>query len=215
MEPLKPYRAVRVLSVLLWGGLFFFVLLHRTAFTTATILQYSPHTLPLAAVFLLLLYLAKGLTVFIPLVVLETTAGLLFSPIWAVIINLLGISLATVPPFLVGRNHCSDKISATALPRLRPFLQFRENGDFCFSFLVRLCGILPFDLVSLGFGTLGIHPAVCILAGTLGYLPRMLAATFLGATLSTPGPALVISVCVSAVSVLLSLGVWTFFSQKR
>lgn len=70
---------------------------------TRLLMEHTPQNPAVAALVILVLYLIKGLTVFFPLIVLEITAGYLFSPWAALPLNFAGILIVLTVPYWVGR----------------------------------------------------------------------------------------------------------------
>ena len=156
--------------VLAAGALFLWPL--RDRLTAERIAAWSPREAGLAAVFLLALYAVKSLSVAFPLSALEAAGGLLFPLPAALAVNLLGVLTAQVIPFLLGRQE------RAGLETLRP--GDRPGRSV---FLLRLAGASPGDLVSLYLGAAGVPLRAYLAGGVLGSLPRVAAATVVGAAL--------------------------------
>ena len=155
----------------------------RDLLTAEAIAARSPRQQWLAAAFLLLLYGLKSLSVAFPLSALEAAGGLLFPLPMALAVNLCGVLLAHVLPFLLGRREQSGLDTMTArhpqLARLRPDPQ--RPGQTVF--LLRLAGATPGDLVSLWLGAAGTPFRAYLLGDLIGSIPRVAAATLLGSAL--------------------------------
>lgn len=67
------------------------------------LVKYSPKNSFVAAVAILMLYAFKSITVLFPLIILEITAGYLFSPWKALLINFIGILIVLTIPYGIGR----------------------------------------------------------------------------------------------------------------
>ncbi len=141
----------------------------------------------LAAGFLLLLYLAKCLSVAFPIIVLQVAAGHLFAPAAALSLNILGLAVDLTVPFWIGRFSGSG-LTARLLaryPRLDGLLESQEGHYLFLSFFLRVIYLLPGDIVSMYFGSVRGPYLTCLLGGLLG--GSLLAATLLGASVSQPG----------------------------
>ncbi len=166
--------------VLAAGALFLWPL--RDWLTAERIAAWSPREAGLAAVFLLALYAVKSLSVAFPLSALEAAGGLLFPLPAALAVNLLGVLTAQVIPFLLGRQ---ERAGLETLARRHPRLAALRPGDRPGRsvFLLRLAGASPGDLVSLYLGAAGVPLRAYLAGGVLGSLPRVAAATVVGAAL--------------------------------
>lgn len=69
-----------------------------------TLLSHTPKNPYIAAIILLLLYAAKSITVFVPLIALQLIAGSMFSPFFALMINFIGIIICYTIPYLIGKR---------------------------------------------------------------------------------------------------------------
>lgn len=181
----------------------------RDFLTAERIAARSPQQLGLAAAFLLLLYGVKSLSVAFPLSALEAAGGLLFPFPLALVVNLCGVLLAQALPFLVGRRGQDGLAALTArYPKLSTF-QPNAHHPGQTVFLLRLAGATPGDLVSLYLGAAGVPPRAYLLGGFWGSLPRVAAATLLGAALWDIGtPRFWLSLLPGAVLTALSVLLW-------
>lgn len=196
------------LFVLLAGGVALWP--YRHALTAEAISRHSPQTGAWAALFLLVLYAVKSLSVCFPLSALEAAGGLLFPFPLALAVNLAGVATAQTLPFLLGRRS-REGLDALVerYPRLTVLRTLHRENDTLFVFLLRLAGASPGDLVSLYLGAAGVPPVTYLLAGLAGSLPRVAAATYLGTALANPGGGrLWLSVSVNAAITVFSLALW-------
>ena len=180
----------------------------RDHLTAAGIVSLSPRQTWLAAVFLWALYALKGLSVAFPVAALEAAGGLLFPFPAALAVNLSGVLIAQVTPYLLGRRQQADLAAlaarwpqlAAADPTLRPGRTV---------FLLRLAGAAPGDLFSFYLGAAGVPWGAYLAGGALGSFPRVTASTLLGAALWEFGsPRFFLSLLPGAALTLLSLLLW-------
>lgn len=210
------YRAVAVLALL--GCAVFLAV--RSGLTFDAVLARAPQNpLALAAVFLLL-YAAKGATLFFPLLVLQAAVGFLFPLPAALTVNFLGMLIDLAVPYAMGRRagqKLVDKILAR-YPKLEVFLEKQQDHAFFLNFLLRVFSCLPGDVVTLYFGATGVPLWQNLVGGSLGVLPGMILATVLGKSLEDPtSPAFWIS---AGLSVGLAVASTLFYGlylrcQKR
>jgi len=215
---LKVRRHVRRLAPLAVCGAAAVFLLRQDGLSAERVLQSAPEHPLGAALFLLLLYAAKGLSFFFPMAVLEAAGGLLFPPAAAIALNLMGMSAATSLPYLLGRRERGGLDALTVrFPKLGVLRSVRSGNDFLFVFLVRLTGLVPCDLVSLWMGAANVPYRAYLTAGLLGLAPHMITATVLGSALSHPGDrkALWIALAAAAAVTVLSLSLWQVRRRRR
>lgn len=199
-------------AVLLAGALALWPV--RDRLTAEQIAAWSPRQASLAAVFLLALYTVKSLSVAFPISALEAAGGLLFPLPAALLLNLLGVTVAQAVPFLLGRREREELDALTGrYPRLAALRPGDRPGRSVF--LLRLAGAAPGDLVSLYLGAAGVPVRSYFTGGILGSLPRVAAATVLGAALWDIGsPRFWLSLLPGAALTGLSLFLWKTGSKK-
>jgi len=197
------------LVILLTGILLVWPVRHRL--TAAGIAAWSPRNTWFAALFLLLLYAVKSLSVAFPLSALEAAGGLLFSFPLAFAVNLLGVLITQTIPFLLGRRECFDlEALSMRYPKLSAWRPSRHPSRAVF--LLRLAGATPGDLFSMYLGAAGVPFGAYLTGGLLGSLPRVAAATVLGAALWEIGsPRFWLSLLPGAALTGLSFLLWRFW----
>ncbi len=185
------------------------------------ILNYTPGNPVLAALVLILLCSLKSLTVFFPIVALLVAGGIMFPTPAALLVNSLGVAACISTPYWLGRLAGADLVDRIfdRYPKLGQLKQFQQDNDFFFSYITRIVGILPCDIVSLYMGAARIPYRAYITGGMLGFIPCILTSTLIGTSASDPtSPMFILSV---ASNVLLSVGssagywVWQRRKKKR
>ncbi len=158
---------------------------------------------------LLVLFTVKGLTVVVPLDLLYLTAGLLLPPGQAVLVNFLGLVCAFTLPYLLGRFFGPKGLARMQkkYPALERFTRWQQDRPVFVSFLLRQCGVLPGDLVSLYLGFCALPYPKYLAGSLLGSAIALLSATILGSQLREPfSPAfwgaLAVRISVSLLSIL-------------
>ena len=168
-RPLHDLHPLRLLPLVLCLVMVVFCII-RGGFSVEDILSYAPRNVWLAAGFLLLLYLAKSLSVAFPIIVLQVAAGHLFAPAAALALNVLGLAVDLTVPFWIGRF--SGRGLTTRLlaryPRLDGLLESQEGHYLFLSFFLRVIYLLPGDIVSMYFGSVRGPYLTCLLGGLLG-----------------------------------------------
>lgn len=163
-------------------------LLSGKEFTAESLLTFAPKEPLYAALFLVLLYAFKSLTVFFPIIVLNVLGGFLFEPVHALIINSVGVLVELTIPYWIGRAsgaEFADKLCKKH-PKLAEIIGEGSNNNFFMSFFLRVISCLPGDAVSMYFGARKVPFWTCLLASFLGTFPGMVAATLLGMNITDP-----------------------------
>ena len=156
--------------------------------TAESLLNFAPEEPLYAALFLVLLYAFKSLTVFFPIIVLNVLGGFLFEPVHALIINSVGVLVELTIPYWIGRAsgaEFADKLCKKH-PKLAEIIGEGSNNNFFMSFFLRVISCLPGDAVSMYFGARKVPFWTCLLASFLGTFPGMVAATLLGMNITDP-----------------------------
>ena len=208
---LKAWRFWLPLLLLLGGTAALWPLRHRL--TAETIAARSPKQAVLAAGLLLLLYGVKSLSIGIPLSALEAAGGLLFPFPAAAAVNLTGVAIAQLLPWLLGRRQRGGLAAVTArYPRLEALMPSGDSHPGRTVFLLRLGGVSPGDLVSLYLGAAGVPLRSYLTGGLLGSFPRVISATLLGSALwHIGGRRFWLSVGTGAALTAVSLCLWKFW----
>lgn len=152
------------------------------ALSVDTILSYTPRLPLLAALFLLLLYALKSVSLMLPILLLDTACGVLFPLPLAIPVAALGTAVTLSIPYLIGRGSGPDMTVKLQQkhPRLRELRELRSRNELFVSFLIRIIGILPCDVVSLYLGNTRMPFGKYLLGGVLGFLPDIVTAVVAG-----------------------------------
>lgn len=153
-----------------------------------TMLTYAPQNSFFSAGLLLLFYVLKSATIFFPLLILEMAAGYLFPAPAAMGINLLGIWIILTVPYWIGRRvgiKQTHKLAAKH-PKFQAVIDKQQGHSFFLCFFLRAVSCLPGDIVTMYLGATRIPFFHNFLGGTLGILPGMVLATFMGVNIQYP-----------------------------
>ena len=198
--------AILVICLLLAAGF----LIGNQNISVEAVLAFTPEDPIKAALIILLLYALKSATVFFPLIVLEIAVGHLFSPWAALGVNFVGMIIILTIPYLIGKAAGIEAINKLVrkYPRFRDVIGKQQNNALFLCFFLRIISCLPGDVVTMYLGAIRTPFWQNLLAGTLGVLPGMILATFMGSNIQDPNsPAFWISailmVTLAALSALL------------
>lgn len=156
--------------------------------TAESLMNFAPEKPLFAAIFLVLLYAFKSLTVFFPIIVLNVLGGFLFEPDHALIINSIGVLVELTIPYWIGRvsgTGFADKLCKKH-PKLGEIIGEGGSNNFFMSFFLRVISCLPGDAISMYFGARKVPFWTCLFGSFLGTLPGMVASTLLGMSITDP-----------------------------
>ena len=191
-------------------------LISNPDFSVEAVLHFKPQNPAFAALILLLMYAAKSITIFFPLVVLEIAGGHLFPPLIALSINLLGILVILTIPYWIGYAAGMDMIQKLVekYPRVDELIGKQQKNSFFLCFFLRVINCLPCDIVTLYLGATKTPFWKHLLAGTLGILPGMIPATLIGNNIRNPqSPAFWLSILL--IVLLSGLSLVTYSRYRR
>ena len=162
-------------------------------------------------VLLLGLYTIKGFVWIIPIQPLYLAAGAVFGLWKGIAVSVAGICICLMEAYAVGRCYSGEKIRRfTARHRkLQLADSFETANAFFFSYIARIIGIIPCDVVSAYCGIKRL-PVTDYLAGSvLGMLPGLFMTGLLGASIRNPAsPRFVISAVFHIVTIIFSFFIY-------
>lgn len=140
------------------------------------LLSYAPENAFLAALVIVACYPLKSLSVFFPIAVLYIAAGLLFPLPIALAVTLAGTAAGYSLPWLVGRVAGDGLVKGLCgrFPKLKPVIGLKQRSPVFFSYLLRVIGVVPFDLGSLLLGACRTPFLDGLLGSWMGLLPGIL-----------------------------------------
>lgn len=205
----KLLTVIRFIPLLLCLVLMGIFLLSGTDITADSLKNFAPSMPVLAALFLIALYAFKSLSVVFPILVLNVLGGFLFSPVWATIVNFIGVAVDLAIPYWVGRSSGAALVQKleSKYPKFASFFGEKSQNQFFLSFFLRVIYCLPGDLVSMYFGAISMPFGKYMLGSFLGMVPGTIAATLLGMSISDPSSplfwlAVILTVGISLISVV-------------
>ncbi|MEA5011012.1 MAG: VTT domain-containing protein [Angelakisella sp.] len=174
------------------------------------ILNYKPQSYLLAAVGLIGMYGVKSVTIVFPLIVLYVASGILFDPLAAVLLNIAGLWVAVSIPYGLGRYYGAEYVERLVCryKKAEQLHRLQGRGGFFISYITRVINLLPGDVVSMLLGALNVGYWRYTVGSLLGLVPTMLAATFIGVSITDPTSVEFMASCamtiiISVVSVVL------------
>lgn len=179
-------QLLRLLPLLCMAAAAIWFLSSGRHMTIEDMLNYTPTQPLLAALFMLLAFALKSMTLLFPVMLLFAVSGRLFSLPVALLVNTLGIAITVSLPYFIGSASGADLTQQLMVkyPKLAQLRAMRQKNKFFFAFLVRAIGVLPCDVVSLYLGNTRLPYPQYILGSVLGFMPDLLCATILGMKIS-------------------------------
>ena len=164
-----------------------------------------------APILYILLYTIRPL-IFFPASVLSITGGLAFGAWLGTLYTVIGATLGAVVAFLVaqklGNGLIKKKEQAGKINQIQQ--QLEKNG-FIYVLIFRLLPIFNFDLISYAAGLSKVRLLSFFLATLIGIIPGTFAYNFLGSSIVSKDPQLIIG----AIIVFLVLTIVPWYIQKR
>ena len=153
-----------------------------------TILRYTPENKIVAAGIILTLFALKSLTIVFPLSILYLASGILFKPSIAILISTIGLAITITIPYWIGRISGKQIVQELCkkYPKLEQVRKYQETNAYFASFITRIVGILPGDVVSIYLGACSVSYPVYLVAGVTGSLLSIITNTLLGEKISDP-----------------------------
>lgn len=217
-ENKKAMTVLRVLPFLVCAGLIAAYYFSGNDFTVEALLEYTPNSLVLTALMMMILYALKSLSIVFPIMVLCVAGGYLFDPIAAIILNLLGMGISLSVSYLFGwfsGKDFIDKLISTH-PKLAAINRTQNENDFFVAFFLRIINSLPLDIVSMYLGASGMKYTRYIAASLAGAAPGVIAATVIGTSITDPtSPAFIFSVALTVALAVLSAAVYAIYKHRK
>jgi len=150
MDKIKKYQRIVLLILLVLIIIWLLPVLSKL--TVEEILTYTPKHPFMAAAVLLALYCLKAVVCAIPMTVLYISAGIMFSPVWAIAVTYAGLICEITIGYWIGRYMVSEQVMALAdkNEKAGKLIRYMDRHSNIVVFIVRLVpGPLPFDIMSL------------------------------------------------------------------
>ena len=166
----KLTMAVRVFIIIM----FLLLIVPRMGSVSAESIAGSAFPLPIVIPVFLIIYALKPVVMLLPVNVLYLVAGVLFSPVPAVVVTYIGLALMLTVGYVNGKELGEHKVSEilSKYKKAASFLDSRRNiTSMCF--LVRLFP-MPKDLFSMFFGAVGMPFYKYLVISLAGMSPVMI-----------------------------------------
>ena len=195
----------RIIPILIIIALIVLIAKNINTLTISEILNYVPSNYFLAVITILILYIMKSLSIVFPLAIICIASGIIFTPIYGIFINIIGLFLVVSVPYWIGRfcgTSLFDKLSEK-YEKVNKINDLKNNNEWFLPYILRIIGILPSDIVSLTLGSLKIDYKKYVIASIIGLMPRMIVNTLIGETISNPSSKIFIITTLFTISISL------------
>lgn len=210
-------RVVIVLLTLVWLTILGLCFYYRRLLSVDSIVAYSPHSVPLAILLMLLLFALKSVSFVLYCGIFYAASGILFPLPLALAVNILGTAVMALFPYFLGRALGTEAVDEILQkhPRVQSLRDMREGNDFLFVVLVR-ASRLSFDVVSLFMGAIGVPFKKFLPASVIGMLVPIVTYPLIGMSVSDPhSPMFRISILAEIVLAAASITVWQLYQHRR
>lgn len=179
-------RILRWTVLIAWAVLIAVSYVNRDHISVHDVLTYTPENYLLAAAVLLLFFALKSVSMVIYVGLLYAASGVMFPLPGAILVNILGTAIMVTIPYWIGRCGGADSLDRTIerYPKLAFVRDLRKGSDFWFSFIVRLVGMFPSDIISIYMGSIRVGFGAYFWSCLLGFLPPVITFSVMGMSLA-------------------------------
>ncbi len=210
-------RVVMALLALVWLAILGLCFYYRRLLSVDSIVAYSPHSVPLAILLMLLLFALKSVSFVLYCGIFYAASGVLFPLPLALAVNVLGTAVMALFPYFLGRALGTEAVDEILQkhPRVRRLRDMREGNDFLFVLLVR-ASRLSFDVVSLFMGAIGVPFKKFLPASVLGMLVPIVTYPLIGMSVSDPhSPMFRLSILAEVVLAAAAVTIWQLYQRRH
>ena len=126
----------------------------------------------------------------------------------AICLNILGSAIMVSIPYLIGKKLGSSAVTYVTekYSKAKEIRKIRSDNDLFFTYIVRMVGRLPSDVVSLYMGAIQVKYKKYLLGSILGMLPHMILFPIIGMSITDiHSPAFIVSLCIEGVLIVGSV----------
>lgn len=222
MGEVKARRMAKILRrtfvFLFWGALIVLCIIYRERITVDSIVELVPKNSVWSIVVMLLLYAVKSLAMFIYGGILYAASGILFSLPVAIIVNTLGTVIMTTIPFYIGRKMGKKSVDFIVQKnqKLEIIRDMQNKNEFFVSFMLRMIGLLPADLVAMYLGAAGMRYRPYFFGTVIGLFPSIICFSVMGMRIDDIGsPEFIISAAVETALTVISVILYFIWNKRK
>lgn len=208
----------RIAGICIWVVLISVCAINIERISVDGIVDVIPQNSWISVLVLLCMFAVKSVSVVVYAGILYAASGILFSLPIAITINVIGTVIMVSIPYFIGKKAGMPLLECliNKRPRLALIRDFQSENCFFVSFLVRLVGCLPGDLVCMCFGA-GVSNYWRYLAGSiLGSVPAIVAFAVMGMSVNdVTSPAFLISLIAEFSLMLVSTVLAIVYNSRK
>lgn len=190
--------------------------------TLDDIMRFRMDNVLLASAYLICAYAIKSVLIVVPLNLLMIAGGMFFESQWlSLVVNTIGVAVCLAIPYWLGRligKKKADKFIQKYDKRniIAKVDKIQTENSFFISYILRVIGFIPCDILSIYMGASRIPFAKYITGAVLGCVPSIITVTLVGATITDPdSPVFIISVAIHILLSIISSLIYRRFLKKR
>jgi uncharacterized membrane protein YdjX (TVP38/TMEM64 family) len=208
----------KCILLLIWLGIILIFFFCQDEISVDAILRFTPVDPLLAAIVMLALFAVKSLSVVIYIGILFAACGIMFTLPVAILINIFGTVIMVSIPYVIGKKIGAEAVERIMerYPKAKALRKLRFGNAFFFSFIVRIIGILPGDIVSLYMGAVSMSYPKYLAGSLLGFLPKLIAITVIGMSITDiRSPQFIAAICMDVLIIILSFIFFMIYKKKH
>lgn len=185
----KRVRKIQTVALICFASAIIVIFLTRSGnFSIDSITENAQGNPRKSIISLMLLFAIKSLTIVIPLPSLYVASGILFSPAKALLVSYLGLTITLTIPFVLGRWSGAEEMEyiKKKYPKIDKVIEMQKRNEFLASFVIRLIGWFPCDVLSFYFGACKTNYIKYITSALLGCSIGVVTNTLLGDVILNP-----------------------------
>lgn len=183
------FKKIQIVALISFASILIVLILTRSGNVSIDSLTEKAAGNPKKSIITLIsLFAVKSLTIIIPLPSLYVASGILFDPLKAVAVSYLGLAVTLTIPFILGRWSGTEEIHyiKKKYPKIEKVIEMQERNEFLASFIIRLIGWFPCDVLSFYFGACKTNYLKYITSSLLGASIGVITNTLLGDVILNP-----------------------------
>lgn len=185
----KRFKKIQIVAIVSFISILLVLLLTRTGNVTIdSIIENANGNEKKSILSLFALFAVKSLTIIIPLPSLYIASGVLFKPAKALLVSYIGLAITLTIPFILGRWSGAEEMAylKKKYPKIERLIEMQERNEFLASFVIRLIGWFPCDILSFYFGACKTNYIKYITSSLLGASIGVITNTLLGDVILDP-----------------------------
>ena len=208
----------KIILVTFWLTVILICIINRDKITIDAIVNFSPENTFVAICLILLLFAVKSVSVVIYGGIIYAASGIMFPLPLAIAVNTVGTVIMVSIPFYIGKKAGSKILDSIVHknPKLEIIKDIPNQNELFTSFITRIVGLLPSDLVGIYLGASGMSYKKYLLGSVAGLYSAVISFSVMGMSADdVTSPAFIISAAIEIGLMLLSVILCFGWRKKR